>query len=88
MSTARLATRVGSLTGCPCAPLQSDDRLDALLTFSKSFELRDDVAVLEGLDLSTVASEEELRRRLSDTGDFAKLLLQRRPGLICGRAGK
>jgi hypothetical protein len=39
---------------------QSEDRKDALLTFSKSFELRDDVAVLEELNLSTVESEVKL----------------------------
>ena len=70
---------------CDLCLAQSEERSDALLTCTKSFELHDDVAVLQRLDLSTVGSEEDFRAKLGDDGELANLLLTRHPGLVRNR---
>ena len=57
------------------------------MTFDKSFELHDDVAVLNFMKMSQVENEHELRDLLARCPDVAALLLQRCPGIIRTKGG-
>ena len=64
-----------------------NERKEAMLYFDRSFELHDDVTVLEFMRMAQVEDEAELRRVFAKCPDVASLLLERAPGIVCHGGG-
>jgi ABC-type Zn2+ transport system substrate-binding protein/surface adhesin len=62
-----------------------NEKKEAMLSCDKSFELHDDVTVLEFMHMAQVENEEELRTLLARCPDVATLLLERVPGVCVER---
>jgi len=59
-----------------------NERKEAMMSCDKSFELHDDVTVLEFMEMAKVENEEELRQVLVRCPDIATLLLERNPDIV------
>lgn len=59
-----------------------NEKKEAMLSCDRSFELHDDVTVLEFMRMAQVENEAELRQVLSNCPDIANLLLERVPSLL------